>query len=223
MLNAKTAVLLVMDNDFGTALTEGFKEKAPSFGIKIINEYNYPLGEKDFRSLLGRIKTDNPDVIWATGYYEEAAQIVKQAKEMNVKATILGQEGYDSPKFFELAGAATNGVVITTNLDRGSEFKTAKSFLEKYYKENNVAADMVAASAFDGIMVMAHAVKMAGTQPDKIVEAISNIKNFQEAVTGPLLSFNKEGVVTRFIAVQIVKDQAFTRLAVVDDPSLITP
>ena len=76
---------------------------------------------------------------------------------------------------------------------------------------------MVAASAFDGIMVMAHAIKEAGTKPDKIISAIANIHNFQDAVTGPLLSFNKQGVVTRYIAVQIVKNEAFTRLAVVKD------
>ena len=222
-LNAKTAVLLVMDNDFGSAVTDGFKEKAPEFGIKILNEYQYPLGEKDFRSLLGRIKEDTPDVLWASGYYEEAAQIVKQAKEMHITATIIGQEGYDSPKFFELAGDATNGVVITTNLDRGSRLPMTVRFLTAYEKEHNVAADMVAASAFDGMMVMAHAIKTAGTDPDKIAAAISGIKDFKDAVTGPLVSFNGQGVVTRYIAAQIVKNQAFTRLAVCKDPELIKP
>ena len=222
-LHAKTAVLLIMDNDFGIALTDGFREKAPAFGIKILKEYNFPLGEKDFRSLLGRIKEDNPDVLWATGYYEEAAQIVKQAKEMGIKATIIGQEGYDSPKFFELAGDATNGVVITTNLDRDSDLPMAVRFFKTYNEKYHVAADMVAASAFDGIMVLAHAIKQAGTRPDKIAAAISGIKNFKDAITGPLLSFNDQGVVSRYIAVQIVKNQAFTRLTVCSDPALITP
>jgi ABC-type branched-subunit amino acid transport system substrate-binding protein len=82
---------------------------------------------------------------------------------------------------------------------------------------------MVAASAFDGIMVMAHAIKTAGTDPDKIVNAISKIKDFKDAVTGPLVSFDDQGVVTRYIAVQVVKNQAFTRLAVCKDPALVTP
>jgi len=112
-LKAKTACLLIMDNDFGRAVTDGFRKMAPSLGIKILKEYIYPLGEKDFRSLVSNIKQDNPDVLWASGYYEEAAQICKQAKELGLKATIIGQEGYDSPKLFELGGEATNGVVIT--------------------------------------------------------------------------------------------------------------
>ena len=222
-LKAKTAVLLVMDNDFGSAVTDGFRIMAPTFGIKILKEYNYPLGEKDFRTLLSNIKNDNPDVLWASGYYEEAAQIAKQAKEMGLKATIIGQEGYDSPKFFELAGDATNGVVITTNLDRGSQNPMAKKFLAEFFKQHKVAADMVAASAFDGMLVMAHAIKTAGTKPEDIAKAIGAIKNFENAATGPLLGFNDQGVVTRYIPVQIVKDQAFTSLTVCKDLKLITP
>ncbi len=222
-LKAKTAVLLVMDNDFGSAVTDGFRIMAPKFGIRILNEYNYPLGEKDFRSLLTSIKQDNPDVLWASGYYEEAAQIAKQAKELGIKATIIGQEGYDSPKFFELGGEATEGVVITTNLDRGSNRPVTRRFLDAFFKEHNVAADMVAASAFDGIMVMASAIREAGTDPEKIAAAIMGMKDFEQAATGPLLSFNEQGVVTRHIPVQIVKNQAFTSLTVCTDPKLITP
>ena len=222
-LKAGSAVLLVMDNDFGSAVTDGFRIMAPKYGLKILKEYNYPLGEKDFRTLLSNIKNDNPDVLWASGYYEEAAQIAKQAKEMGLTATIIGQEGYDSPKFFELAGDATNGVVITTNLDRGSENPMARKFLKEFYRQHKVAADMVAASAFDGMLVMAHAIKEAGTDPDKIADAILNLKNFEEAATGPLLSFDGQGVVTRYIPVQVVKDQAFTTLVVCKDQKLITP
>lgn len=222
-LKAKTAVLLVMDNDFGSAVTDGFRIMAPKYGINIVKEYNYPLGEKDFRTLLSNIKNDNPDVLWASGYYEEAAQIAKQAKELGLKATIIGQEGYDSPKFFELAGEATNGVVITTNLDRGSQSPMTQKFLSAFYEQHKVAADMVAASAFDGMMVMAHAIKTAGTKADDIAKAIGEIKNFEAVATGPLLSFDAQGVVTRFIPVQIVKDQAFTSLTVCKDPKLIVP
>jgi branched-chain amino acid transport system substrate-binding protein len=222
-LKAKTAVLLVMDNDFGTAVTDGFRIMAPRFNIQIVKEYNYPLGEKDFRSVLSNIKNDNPDVLWASGYYEEAAQIAKQAKELGLKATIIGQEGYDSPKFFELGGDATNGVVITTSLDRGSDNPMTKKFLAEYLKQYNVAGDMVAASAFDGILIMAQAIKAAGTDPDKIAEAISKLKDYSDIATGPLLAFDSQRVASRYIPVQIVKDQAFTSLTVVKDPKLITP
>jgi len=49
-----------------------------------------------------------------------------------LKAQIIGQEGYDSPKFVELAGPAAEGVIITTDLNRDSDNPTTKLFLEQY-------------------------------------------------------------------------------------------
>ena len=223
VLKAKTAVLLTMDNDFGRAVISGFKDMAPGFGITILKEFTYPLGEKDFRSILSNVKQFNPDVIRASGYYEEATRFCQQARELGITATIIGDEGYDSPKFFELGGEATEGVVITTNLDRGSERAMTKWFLQEYERTYKTPADMVCASAFDGMMVMAHAIKKAGTDADKIAAAISKIKNFEDAATGPLKSFDGQGRVSRPIPVQIAKNRSWQRLYVSDDPALITP
>lgn len=223
ILKAKTAVTLIMDNDFGRAVISGFQKTAPNVGIKILNEYVYPLGEKDFRSILSNVKKDNPDIIRASGYYEEAARFLKQAREMGIKATFIGDEGYDSPKFFELGGDATEGVVITTNLDRGSNRPMTKWFLNEYPKKFKDSADMVAASAFDGILVLAHAIGQGGTDPDRIAAAISKIKNYESSVTGPFLYFDKERTVCRPIPVQVVKDKAWKFLWLCNDPALITP
>jgi branched-chain amino acid transport system substrate-binding protein len=223
ILKAKTAVTLIMDNDFGRAVVSGFQELAPKLGIKILNEYVYPLGEKDFRSILSNVKKDNPDIIRASGYYEEAARFLKQAREMGIKATFVGDEGYDSPKFFELGGDAVEGVVITTNLDRGSNRPMTQWFLNEYPKKFTDQADMVAASAFDGILVLSHAIGQGGTDPDRIGAAISQIKNFESSVTGPFLFFDKERTVCRPIPVQIVKDKAWKPLWLCTDLNLITP
>jgi branched-chain amino acid transport system substrate-binding protein len=188
-----------------------------------VNEYKYPLGEKDFRSLLSNIKKDNPDVLWASGYYEEAAQIAKQAKEMGVKATIIGQEGYDSPYLFKLGGDAVNGVVITTSLDRGSTRPATKKFLAEYLKDYKVAGDQVAAQAFDGVNVIAYGLQKGGSDPDKIVDAISQIKNFEDAATGPIMYFVQNRVAIRPIVVQMVKNQAFTSFYSTTDKDLILP
>jgi branched-chain amino acid transport system substrate-binding protein len=222
-LKAKTACLLIMDNDFGMAVTDGFRKMAPTFGIKILKEYKYPLGEKDYRSLLSNIKQDNPDVLWASGYYEEAAQICRQAKELGIKATIIGQEGYDSPKLSELGGDAVNGVIITTSLDRGSTRAATKKFLTEYLKDYKVAGDQVAAQGFDGVFTMAAGLRKGGNDPDKIVAAITELKNFEDAATGPIMYFDQNRVAIRPIVAQIVKNLAFTSFFITTDKTLITP
>ncbi|MCX5917439.1 MAG: ABC transporter substrate-binding protein, partial [Deltaproteobacteria bacterium] len=118
-LKAKKMSLIFMDNDFGRAISAGFAAHAEKLGASILTKqmYKFP-GEKDFRPFLTRIKEGNPDLIFAAGYYNEAAAIVRQSKELGIKSTIMGEEGFDSPKFLEIAGPAAEGVIIATNLDR---------------------------------------------------------------------------------------------------------
>ena len=79
---------------------------------EVVAALTYPMQEKDFKPYLSKIKELNPDVIFAAGYYNEAASIVRQAKELGIKSQILGEEGFDSPKFLEIAGASAEGVII---------------------------------------------------------------------------------------------------------------
>src|SRR4030042_638006 len=131
-LKAKKISIISMDNDFGRAISAGFAERAEKLGSAILTKqmYKFP-GEKDFRPFLTRIKEGNPDLIFAAGYYGEGASIVRQAKELGITAQILGEEGFDSPKFLEIAGPSAEGVIIETNLDRDDHRPVVKNFLSK--------------------------------------------------------------------------------------------
>jgi len=224
VIQGKKVAILTIDNDFGVALTEAFKAHAKDLGLEIVLEEKYPLGETEFRPIIGKIKEANPDVVYATAYYNEAANFVSQAKDEGLNATIVGQEGYDSPKFIELAGPAAEGVIITTDLNRDSDRPMTKTFLEQYKKTYNEDADMVGASAFDAVQLIAYAIKTAGsTDANAMVKALMNLKDFEDVATGPFFRYTPEREVVRPIDAQIVKDGAFHFYHEFTDPDLITP
>ncbi|MGE5593453.1 MAG: ABC transporter substrate-binding protein [Betaproteobacteria bacterium] len=223
VLKAKTACLMTMDNDFGRALAEGFRKQAGELGVKILWESLYPLGEQDFTPYITRLKQLNPDVVFTSGYYNEAAQFCKQAKGLGLKAQILGEEGFDSPKFIEIAGKASEGVIIVTNLNRDDTRPVAKAFIEDYRKLYKMEPDMVGASNFDALLVIADALRRAGsTDPKAIRDAIAATKDLQGA-TGVIRNFNKLGECMKPIQAQVVKDGRFRYFAEVNDPAIITP
>jgi len=223
VLGTKKVAILTIDNDFGVSLTDGFKAHAADLGLDIVLEEKYPLGETEFRPIIGKIIAANPDAVYMTGYYNEAANFVSQAKDEGLTAQIIGQEGYDSPKFIELAGPASEGVIITTDLNRDSDRPMTKKFLEQYKAEYGEDADMVGASAFDAVQLLAYAIKTAGsTDPDKIAEAIANLKNFEDVASGPFLRYTPGREVVRPVGAQIVKDGAFHFFHEFDDEALIT-
>lgn len=222
-LKARTASLLVIDIDFGRALAAGFKAQAGPEGIRILSEDTYPLGEKEFAPLLTKIRGLNPDVIYATAYFAEAAQIVRQARALGITARIIGQEGYDSPKFIELAGAAAEGVIITTNLNRDDTRPVAQEFLRRYRARFGLDADMVGASSYDALRVMATAIERAGVvSPPRIRDQLYRIVNF-DGVTGIIRGYNKLGEVLKTVQVQIVREGRFRYFGIIDDLAVITP
>ena len=221
-LKAKKVSIIAMDNDFGRSISGGFAARAEKLGATVLTKqmYKFP-GEKDFRPFLTRIRDGNPDLIFAAGYYNEAASIARQSKELGIKSTIMGEEGFDSPKFLEISGPAAEGVVIATNLDRDDPRPVVQNFLKNYRQSFGIDADMVGASSYDAFMILVNAVKEAGTDPKAIQKALLNTKDYN-GLTGKISRF-VGGEVVKPVQIQIVKEGKFRRLGVVDNPEVIVP
>ena len=222
LLNAKKLAVLTMDNDFGRTLADAFKERAAELGAELISDNIYALGEKDFTPLLTKVKDANPELLYTSGYYNEAALISKQAKDLGLTAQILGEEGFDSPKFLELAGDAAEGVTFTTNLNRDDPRPFVQEFLKAYKEAYGIEADMVGASSYDAFKIIVAAIEKAGTDPKAVRDAIAGMKDY-DGVTGKISAFNPIGEVMKPVQVQIVKDGQFKHFGEIDDPEVITP
>ncbi|MBI4842128.1 MAG: ABC transporter substrate-binding protein [candidate division NC10 bacterium] len=222
VLKSKTPAVIYMDNDFGREISAGFIKRAQKLGAAIVAKqvYKFP-GEKDFRPFLTRIKEAKPDLIFAAGYYNEAALIVRQAKELGITVQILGEEGFDSPKFIELAGKDAEGVIIATNLDRDDPRPVVQNFLKNYKQAYNYDPDMVGASSYDAFKILVAAIEKAGTDRKAVIKALMETRDYN-GLTGKLTRFVK-GEVIKPVQFQIVKDGKFRRHGVVDNPEVITP
>jgi len=226
MLKGKKIALLVSDNDFGRELSKGFKyyiDKYAKGTASIVSEQVYPMSEKDFKPYLTKIKEQNPDVIFSSGYYFQTGPVVNQAREMGIKAHILGEEGADSPKFLEIAGTAGEGFAIVTNLNRDDKRPHVQKFLKTYEERFGIQPDMVGASAYDAFMMICDAIKRAkSTKGPDIRAALASIKDYS-GLTGMVKKFTPEGEVVKDVQVQIVRKGRFHNLGVVSDPDIITP
>jgi branched-chain amino acid transport system substrate-binding protein len=216
VLNKKKVALITLKNDFGQALAAGFKEGAPKFGIKITNEYEYGMSDRQFGPMISSLKNDNPDAIYASGYFFTAGPLVSQLRAAGITAPVIGQEGYDSEKFMEIAGPASEGVYVTTSLDRDSASPVTKAYLSDYKKAVGSGSDMVAAATYSATYIAIEALKKAGTSNREAIRDAIAAGTFETPVGK--LSFNDLHEVNKDIQVQIVKDKAFHRYAVISDP-----
>lgn len=222
IMKKKNVTIINLANDFGAALAAGFKEAAPKFGIKIISEYSYKISDRQFGPIIASVKKDNPDAIYASGYFFTAGPLVSQMRAAGLKMPIIGQEGYDSQQFINIAKEAAEGVVITSSLDRDSKSKQTQDFIRDFEKKTGYKADMVAASSNTAIVVAADAIRRAGSQdPAKIRDAIAATKDL--VVSTGTIKFNALGEIIKAVQVQVVKDGNFHHFATIDDPVLLAP
>ena len=218
---AKRIAVLTIKNDFGATTGAAFIERAKKLGAEVVSEQVYPLGEKEFSPYLTKIKDQNVDLIYHTSYYNEGALISRKTRELGITAKLEGTEGIDSPKFLELAGPAAEGVTFTTNLNRDDPRPEVQNFLKKYKAKTGTEADMVGASAYDAVKILARGIEQAGTDPKAICAALTNLRDYP-AITGKISRFTK-GEVTKPVQIQVVKDGKIRSLTTIDNPEVITP
>ncbi len=220
-LGKKKVAVITLKNDFGQSLAAGFKEAASKYGVEIISEYEYGIKDRQFGPIVTKVKSENPDAIYASGYFFTAGPLVKQLRGAGVDVPVIGQEGYDSQKFIEIAGADSEGVIITTSLDRDSSDPEAKAFIAEFEKKAGYKADMVGASGHTAVKVVVAALKAAGTTDRAAIR--DAIAKTDLAVSTGHISFNALGEVRKDVQVQVVKDGNWRHHSVISDPELLAP
>ena len=181
----KAVVLIDNSSDYSKGLAAFFKEAYAKKGGQILGEEAYLQKDTDFKAILTKIKTLNPDVLYVPGYYEEVGKIIKQARELDIKAAFVGGDGWDSPKLVEIAGGpALENTYFTNHYSPDATNAESKAFVAAYQKEYNEKPDAPAVLGYDGAKLMADAIKRAGsTDGAKVSAALAATKEFP-AVTG---------------------------------------
>jgi branched-chain amino acid transport system substrate-binding protein len=181
----KAVVLIDNSSDYSKGLAAFFKEAFTKKGGQILGEEAYLQKDTDFKAILTKIKTLNPEVLYVPGYYEEVGKIIKQARELDIKAAFVGGDGWDSPKLVEIAGGpALENTYFTNHYSPDATNAESKAFVAAYQKEYNEKPDAPAVLGYDGAKLMADAIKRAGsTDGAKVSAALAATKDFP-AVTG---------------------------------------
>jgi branched-chain amino acid transport system substrate-binding protein len=183
----RVAVFTDVKSDYSKGLARFFKEQFVKNGGQIAAELDFNGGDKDFKAQLTAIKSANPDGVFIPGYYTDVALIAIQAKQLGLNVALFGGDGWESEKLIEIGKDAVEGHYFSTHYhpDVGSE--VSKRFVENYKKRfNGKTPDALAACGYDSAIVLADAIKRAGsTDSAKLRDAIAATKNF-EAVTGRL-------------------------------------
>ncbi|MGH8046410.1 MAG: ABC transporter substrate-binding protein [Chthoniobacterales bacterium] len=180
------AILTDVKQDYSVGLSQFFKKYFTENGGAIVSEQSYSSGDKDFKAQLTSIAGMNPQAILVSGYYNEAGLIASQARELGINVPLLGGDGWDSPSLVEVAGTAMEGNFFSNHFSVEDKSPVIQDFIAKFKAKYNEEPDAMAALGYDSAMILADAIKKAGTtHPLPLRDAIAGTKNYP-AVTGSI-------------------------------------
>lgn len=178
VLKAKTAAVLYdVADDYSQGLTQYFVETFEKKGGKIVAKEGFKFGDADFRPQLTKIKAADPEILFMPYFFKEVALSAKQARELGIKATLMGGDGWPSEQLLSMAQDAVEGSYFVNHLD--FDDPDVQDFKKKYKDKYGKDVELNGYLAHDASLMLIDAIKRANSvDPVAIRDALetTNIK-----------------------------------------------
>ncbi len=174
-LKVKKIAVIHDKTTYGQGLADEFR-KALGENADVIFYGGIVQGDKDFKGVLTSIREKKPELLFFGGIYPEMGLLVRQARELGIKAPFMSGDGSIDPKFVEIAGAqAAEGTYLTFSPDP-KNIASAKDFISKYTtKYGEIGPYSI--YAYDAANIMLTAIAAAKTtEGEKIVDKLHSME-----------------------------------------------
>ncbi len=143
----------------------------------------------DWKAVLTKLKGRNPDAIFYGGMDATGGPLMKQGRELGIKAVFAFGDGACTDEMTKLAGPAAEGLLCS---QAGLPVSAAdKSFLNAYKKKFNVDPILYAPFTYDAANILIAAMRKADSaDPAKYLPEVAKISH--KGVTGEI-SFDAKG------------------------------
>ena len=207
----RVALLVSAGNAYSVGLAKYFKADFTAAGGEISAEQKYSEGDKDFRAQLTAIKAAKPDALFATGDYAESALICVQARQLGLTVPIFGGDTWDSPALVAIGGKAVEGGFFSAHFSPDAQDPAVRGFVQRFRQRWGEAPDTGTSLGYDAVMVLADALRRAGsTEGGKLRDALAATKDFA-GVTGRI-TIDAQRNASKSAVIFTVKDGKFVYL-----------
>ena len=183
-----------------TTYAKGLAEEAKALfkkePVEIVFYEALTPSERDYSTILTKMKAAGPEVVLFTGYYPEAGLLLRQKMEMGWNVPFIGGDATNNPDLVKIAGkkAAKGFFFLSPPVPQDLDSAEAKNFMAAYTAKYNGAPGSVwAVLSGDGFNAIAAAIKATGTtKPKKLASYLHTQLKDMPGLTGKI-SFNKKG------------------------------
>ncbi|HNW30062.1 MAG TPA: ABC transporter substrate-binding protein [Spirochaetota bacterium] len=190
---------IVSSNDgFGIAGKEQLEKIAPTQGIQILISEVYDKKATDLTGVLTKLKAKNVQAVINWSIVPAQSIVAKNMKQLNMNVPLFQSHGFGNIKYVKEAGEAAEGIIFPCGrlliADSLPDNHPQKALLMKYKKDYESKygedASTFGGHAYDAMLVLVEAIKKAGSDKEKVRDAIENLKGV--AGTAGIFNFSPQ-------------------------------
>src|SRR5687767_12509678 len=189
--NNKPKVVAVIDDAtaYGEGIANEVEKALKGAGINVLPREKGTDKTTDWKAILTKLRGRNPDAVFYGGMDATGGPLLKQGRELGIKAVFSFGDGACTDKMKELAGDAAEGPLCS---QAGIPPQAAsKAFLDAYKKKFNTDPILYSPFTYDAVNLLVEAMKKANsTDPKKYLPELQKL-SFTGA-SGPI-SFDDKG------------------------------
>ena len=187
-LKARRVALIDDKTAYGEGLANEVEKTLKAANVSVVGRERTTDKETDFKAILTKIKAKNPDVIFHGGMDATAGPMLRQARELGIKAVFTFGDGACTDEMGKLGGPAAEGLVCS---QAGAPREAANKDFLAAYKARFGAMKEYAPLFYDGTLAVIEAMKKANSvDPARFAPEIFNV-SFRGA-TG-IVEFDAKG------------------------------
>jgi branched-chain amino acid transport system substrate-binding protein len=159
-----TIALLYEGSDFPRQVAEGVRAQAAKQGLEIVFDEEYVQGNRDFSSIVERVRAKKPDVLIGGTYLDDSIAIMKQVKKSGLSPkAIIFTVGPALPEFGDALGPDADGVLGIVAWMASAHMPMALDFAFRFQEHYGETASVYAAYGYGAGQVLEAGVRLAGS------------------------------------------------------------
>jgi len=172
---------------YGQGLVAAFSDEFKKLGGTITDAETVNPDDKDFSTVVSKVKPTSPQAIYYGGEYPQAGPLSQQAKAAGLNVPVMGGDGIYDPNYIKLAGKTSEGDLATSVGAPTESLASAKAFVDGYqaagYKEAYAA---YGAYSYDAANAIINALKTS-------LKSASDAKSARSATVEAMPSVSFDG------------------------------
>lgn len=186
----KNVAVIHDKQQYGEGIATAVKQTLESKGVKVGLFEGINAGDKDFSSMISKLKQAGVDFVYYGGYHPELGLLLRQAKERGLNVRFMGPEGVGNKEISAIAGPASEGLYVTLPKSFDQDPRN-QELVDAFKAKNQDPSGPFVFPAYAAVQVIAEGIEKAGsTDTAKVAEALRS--NTFDTPTGNL-SFDEKG------------------------------